>query len=97
MLAHDTLLSARDAIASKKISSVELTRQALDRIDRLEPRILAFNSVFRERAVQQAQDADAGKRPGAERRADRDQGQPVHQFWPDHLQLAHAGEFQVAL
>jgi aspartyl-tRNA(Asn)/glutamyl-tRNA(Gln) amidotransferase subunit A len=65
MLSHDTLLAARDAIRSRKISSVELTRQALDRIDRIEPKILAFNSVLPERAMQQARDADAGKRPGA--------------------------------
>jgi aspartyl-tRNA(Asn)/glutamyl-tRNA(Gln) amidotransferase subunit A len=64
MLAYDTLLAARDAVASKKISSVELTRQALSRIDRLEPQILAFNSVFPERALEQAKEVDGGKRTG---------------------------------
>jgi aspartyl-tRNA(Asn)/glutamyl-tRNA(Gln) amidotransferase subunit A len=64
MLAFDTLLAARDAIRAKKISSTELTRQALDRIEKLEPRILAFNSIFPERAMQLARAADEGKRCG---------------------------------
>jgi aspartyl-tRNA(Asn)/glutamyl-tRNA(Gln) amidotransferase subunit A len=64
MLAFDTLLAARDAVAGRKISSVELTRAALDRIDRVEPRILAFNSVYPERALEQARAVDDGKRHG---------------------------------
>lgn len=64
MLAFDTLVAARDAIRSKKISSVELTRQALARIEKLEPQILAFNSTYPERALQQAADVDAGRRSG---------------------------------
>jgi aspartyl-tRNA(Asn)/glutamyl-tRNA(Gln) amidotransferase subunit A len=64
MLAYDTLLAARDAVRSKKISSVELTRQALDRIAKIEPRILAFNSLFADRALEQAKDVDSGKRTG---------------------------------
>jgi aspartyl-tRNA(Asn)/glutamyl-tRNA(Gln) amidotransferase subunit A len=64
MLAFDTLLTAREAIRSKKISSMELTRQALDRIEKLDPQILAFNSTYPERALQQAQDVDDGRRTG---------------------------------
>jgi aspartyl-tRNA(Asn)/glutamyl-tRNA(Gln) amidotransferase subunit A len=64
MLAYDTLLAARDAIRSKKISSVELTHQALDRIDRIEPKILAFNSIYRDRALEQAKAVDDGQRTG---------------------------------
>ncbi len=64
MLAYDTLLAARDAIRSKKISSVDLTRQALDRINKIDPRILAFNSLFADRALEQAKEVDAGKRTG---------------------------------
>jgi aspartyl-tRNA(Asn)/glutamyl-tRNA(Gln) amidotransferase subunit A len=64
MLAFDTLLAAREAVRTKKISSMELTRQALDRIEKLDPRVLAFNSVYAERALQQAQDVDDGKRTG---------------------------------
>jgi aspartyl-tRNA(Asn)/glutamyl-tRNA(Gln) amidotransferase subunit A len=64
MLKFDTLLEARNAIAGKAISSVELTRQALDRIDKLEPKILAFNSLYADRALQMAKDVDEGKRSG---------------------------------
>jgi aspartyl-tRNA(Asn)/glutamyl-tRNA(Gln) amidotransferase subunit A len=64
MLAFDTLLAARDAISAKKISSVELTRQALGRIDKLEPSIQAFNSLYPERALAQAKAVDEGQRKG---------------------------------
>src|ERR1700733_578901 len=64
MLSHDTLLAARDAIRAKKISSVELTKQAIDRIEKIDPRILAFNSTYPEIALKQAQDVDNGKRSG---------------------------------
>jgi aspartyl-tRNA(Asn)/glutamyl-tRNA(Gln) amidotransferase subunit A len=64
MLAFDTLLAARDAIVAKKISSVDLTRQALDRIQAINPRILAFNETYPDRAIEQARAADAGSRPG---------------------------------
>lgn len=64
MLAFDTLVAARDAIRSKKISSVELTRQALARIEKLEPQILAYNSTYPELALKQATDVDAGRRSG---------------------------------
>ncbi len=39
-------------------------RQALDRIEKIEPKILAFNSIYPDRALQQAKDVDAGKRTG---------------------------------
>ena len=64
MLAFDTLVAARDAIRSKKISSVELTRQALARIEKLEPQILAYNSTYPELALKQAAEVDAGRRSG---------------------------------
>src|SRR5258708_480567 len=64
-LAFDTTLAAREAIRAKKISSLELTRQALARIDALEPKILAFNSTFAERALEQARAVDEGRRTGA--------------------------------
>jgi len=64
MLAFDTLLAARDAIRSRQISAVELTRAALDRIDRVEPRILAFNSIYPERALEHAKAVDEGRRQG---------------------------------
>jgi aspartyl-tRNA(Asn)/glutamyl-tRNA(Gln) amidotransferase subunit A len=64
MLAFDTLIAARDAIATKKISSVELVRQALDRIEKLEPTIQAFNSTYPERALERARQVDAGQISG---------------------------------
>jgi aspartyl-tRNA(Asn)/glutamyl-tRNA(Gln) amidotransferase subunit A len=64
MLAFDTLLAARDAIRARKISSLELTRQALDRIDRIENKILAFNSLYADRALDRAKAVDAGKISG---------------------------------
>src|SRR5205085_10671234 len=51
-------------IRAKAVSSVELTRQALDRLQQLEPRILAFNSVYEERAMERARAADAGQVAG---------------------------------
>ena len=63
-LAFDTLVAARDAIRAGKISSVELTQQALSRIEALEPRIQAFNSLYAERALAQAKLVDDGQRKG---------------------------------
>jgi aspartyl-tRNA(Asn)/glutamyl-tRNA(Gln) amidotransferase subunit A len=63
-LTHDTLIAARDAIKSRAVSAVELTRQALSRIEKLDPQILAFNSTFPDRALEQAKQVDEGKRTG---------------------------------
>src|SRR3954470_24482020 len=60
----DTLLPARDAIRAKKISSTELVRAALERIATLDPTIAAFNSIWAERALEQAKLSHAAKRPG---------------------------------
>src|ERR1041384_4893794 len=64
MPALDTLLDARNAIRARKISSLELTRQVLDRIAKHEPAIQAFNSLHADRAIEQAIAVDAGKRGG---------------------------------
>ena len=64
MLPFDTVSAARDAIRAKKISAVELTRAALDRISRLDGQVKAFNSVYPEVALQMARDVDEGKRTG---------------------------------
>src|SRR5829696_914702 len=61
MIKPDTLIAARDAVRAKEISSVELTRQALDRIAALEPRIGAFVSVEADRALERARAVDAGE------------------------------------
>ena len=60
----DTLLAARDAIRAKHVSSVELTKQVLRRIEQLEPAVEAFNSTFPDRALEQARTVDAGARTG---------------------------------
>jgi aspartyl-tRNA(Asn)/glutamyl-tRNA(Gln) amidotransferase subunit A len=60
----DTLLEARDAVRDKRVSSVELTRRALERIDRFDKRLNAFVSTFPDRALDQARAADEGRRPG---------------------------------
>jgi aspartyl-tRNA(Asn)/glutamyl-tRNA(Gln) amidotransferase subunit A len=64
MLTFDTVLGARDAIAAKKISAVELLRQTLERIEKLSPAVLAFNSTWPEFAMERAKDVDAGKVTG---------------------------------
>ncbi len=60
MLPFDTLVAARDAIRSKKVSSAELTRAALDRIAKLDPTVLAYNETYPERAIAQAKAVDDG-------------------------------------
>src|SRR3954471_8341510 len=64
MLAHDTLLSAREAIRSKKIKSQELVRQALERISQLDGQIKACNSVYADRALERAKEVDGGRIEG---------------------------------
>jgi aspartyl-tRNA(Asn)/glutamyl-tRNA(Gln) amidotransferase subunit A len=59
-----TLTTARDAIAAKKVSSVELTKQTLDRIAKLDGTLKAFTSTYPERALQIAKEVDAGQREG---------------------------------
>ena len=63
-LTPDTLLAARDAVRSRRVSAVELTRQALARVEQLDPAVQAFNSVYPDRAIEQARAVDAGKRTG---------------------------------
>jgi aspartyl-tRNA(Asn)/glutamyl-tRNA(Gln) amidotransferase subunit A len=64
MLAFDTLLAARDAIRSRKVSSVELTRQALDRAQKLDGEVHAFISLYPERALDRAKAVDDGSVTG---------------------------------
>src|SRR5437016_6127500 len=60
----DTLIAARDAVRAKKVSAVELTKSLLTRIEKLDPNILAYNSVAAEVAMAQARLVDEGKRTG---------------------------------
>ncbi|MBC7784227.1 MAG: Asp-tRNA(Asn)/Glu-tRNA(Gln) amidotransferase subunit GatA [Burkholderiales bacterium] len=61
---HETLLAARDAIASKKISSVELTTETLSRIAQVDPSLHAYNEVLGDRALSIAREVDSGSRSG---------------------------------
>ena len=64
-----TAIELRDRIASREISSVEATRAILDRIDRVDPKVGAYISVFHDRALEAAEDVDrriaAGEPVGA--------------------------------
>jgi len=64
MLSFDTLLAARDAVRTKKVSSTQLVRQALDRIQQVDGTIGAFNSIDADRALARAADVDNGRRNG---------------------------------
>ena len=61
----DTLIAAREALRTKQVSAVELTRSLLERIERIEPRVQAFNSIAADHALAQAKRVDEGKRTGA--------------------------------
>src|SRR4051794_37577031 len=54
-------------IASGEVSAREVVEAALRRIERLEPRLNAFRVVLGERALAEAQQADARRRVGEER------------------------------
>lgn len=64
MLSFDTLIGARDAIKAKKVSAVELTKQAIDRINKVDGTLKAFNSTYPEHALEMARAVDEGKRTG---------------------------------
>src|ERR1700742_3650134 len=57
-LAMITLLEAADQIRTAKLSPVELTRECLARIERLNPTLNAFITVTAELALAQAQRAE---------------------------------------
>jgi aspartyl-tRNA(Asn)/glutamyl-tRNA(Gln) amidotransferase subunit A len=64
MLPFDTLAAARDGIRNRDISSVELTRQVLARINAVDPALQAYNEVLSTRALQMAKAVDDGQRTG---------------------------------
>jgi amidase len=53
-----TALQAAELIRQKKVSSVELTRRAFERIDRFNPQLNAFTYQLRDEALAQAKNAD---------------------------------------
>jgi aspartyl-tRNA(Asn)/glutamyl-tRNA(Gln) amidotransferase subunit A len=59
------LANLAQALATRRLSSVELTTSLLDRIEALNPRLNAFLTVDRERALEQARAADTRLRAGA--------------------------------
>jgi aspartyl-tRNA(Asn)/glutamyl-tRNA(Gln) amidotransferase subunit A len=64
MLPSLTLHEAYAKLASKEVSSVELTQAVYDRIDRIDPVIHAYLHLARESAMRQASEADARRANG---------------------------------
>lgn len=60
----DTISAAKEALASKKVSAVELTQASLARIEKLDGVLKSFNSLYPERALAAAKEVDEGKRTG---------------------------------
>ena len=58
VLADLTVHEVRDLLDRREVSSVELTRVALDRIAKVEERVKAFVTVTEDLALQQAEEAD---------------------------------------
>ena len=56
----DTLIASRDAIASKEISALELTRDLIARIQKLDPSLRAYNETFADLALTTAKKVDDG-------------------------------------
>ena len=54
-----TITQARELLQSKKLSAVELTQAVFGRIDSVEEKVKAFAHLMRDKAMQQAQAADA--------------------------------------
>jgi aspartyl-tRNA(Asn)/glutamyl-tRNA(Gln) amidotransferase subunit A len=67
-----TLHEARDLLTSRDISSFELTRALLDRIQSIDGKLNAYLTVNQDRALEQAQQADAKIKAGAD-----PEGQPL--------------------
>ena len=59
-----TLKQASDAVRAKKVSPVELTQACLDSIKTYNPKINAFITVMRERALAQAKELEAEQAAG---------------------------------
>jgi aspartyl-tRNA(Asn)/glutamyl-tRNA(Gln) amidotransferase subunit A len=64
MLSTLSAREVRDQIAAGKITSREATQFALNAIEKLNPELHAYNSVFAERALKQADAIDAKKKSG---------------------------------
>ena len=77
-LAFAGIARQAELIRAGEVSSRELTELYLERIERLDPQLNAFTTVLAERALAEADAADARRGAGDERaaarRAARDQG-----------------------
>ena len=73
-----TLAAAAAQIKNKEVSPIELTELMLARIDRLNPKLVAFVTVAREEALADARAAEAEIRDGRHRGA-ASRSSPVHQ------------------
>ena len=58
-LVYVSIAELSDRIRNKDISPVEVVRATLDRIDRLEPQLNAYNTVFADQALAEARQAEA--------------------------------------
>jgi aspartyl-tRNA(Asn)/glutamyl-tRNA(Gln) amidotransferase subunit A len=66
-LVYVSIAELSDRIRNKDISPVEVVRATLDRIDRLEPQLNAYNTVFADQALAEARQAEADIGRGAYR------------------------------
>ncbi len=66
-LAYAGIASQAEMIAAGEVSSKELVQLYLDRIERFNPRLNAFRVVLAERALMEAEQADARRGAGGER------------------------------
>src|SRR5579859_1054916 len=53
-----TIHEVSAALKAKKVSSVELTKAALDHLEEIEPKVQSFITITREEALKQAAEAD---------------------------------------
>src|SRR5688572_22943068 len=60
-LAYASATQALAALRTRRISAVELVKQQLDRIERLNPRLNAIVNVLKESALARAREIDAGR------------------------------------
>src|SRR3954468_4966468 len=66
-LAYAGVARLAELLREERVSSVELVQGFLARIEALDPRLNAFRSVYRERALAEAAQADARLRAGDRR------------------------------
>ncbi|NDJ53512.1 MAG: Asp-tRNA(Asn)/Glu-tRNA(Gln) amidotransferase subunit GatA [Chloroflexi bacterium] len=59
-----TIMQAGQKLAAAEMTSVELTRAYLDRIEAVEPQVQAFITITAEQALEQAQQADERRKKG---------------------------------